>query len=180
MIFKNKPAKTVVSRVSAVASIGLLGLGLVGCSVDETAPTVAATVTESATASTAPATPPAVSAPAASMEAAAESTTAAAVRTLTLEVKGSKSSALVKTLVITHDGKETGGKMAKESLPFTKELALPANTSLTKILVLGKHTDGSTGDISCSITIDGKSETSISSTGHKPAECLFIAKGAKK
>ena len=176
----NRLAKTVVSRVSAVASIGLLGLGLAGCSVDETAPTVAATVAESATASNAPATPPAVSAPAASTEAAAESTTAEAERKVTLEVKGSKSSALVKTLVITHDGKETGGKMAKESLPFTKDLTLPANTSLTKILVLGQNADGSTGGISCNITIDGKSETSISSTGHKPAECLFMGKGAKK
>ncbi|WP_210099349.1 hypothetical protein [Paeniglutamicibacter antarcticus] len=175
----NKPAKTVVFRVGAVASIGLLGLGLAGCSTDEAAPTATATVTESASATAAPETTPAASSPAASTKATAESSSAAAERKVTLEVKGAKSNALVKTLVITHNGKKTGGKMVKETLPFTKDLTLPADTTFTKILVLGKYADGGTGDISCDITIDGKSESSNSSTGHKPAECLFIEKGAK-
>lgn len=176
----SKPAKTIVSRACAVASIALFGLGLSGCSSDEAAPTATETVTESASATAALETTPAASAPAASTEATAESSTTAADRKVTLEVKGAKSNALVKTLVITHDGKETGGKMVKEALPFTKDLTLPADTTLTKILVLGKYADGGTGDISCSITVDGKSESSNSSTGHKPAECLFIEKGAKK
>ncbi|XBH22120.1 hypothetical protein V5R04_02500 [Jonesiaceae bacterium BS-20] len=101
---------------------------------------------------------------------------AATERQVVINISGAKSSALVKTLVITNDGKEQGGKMITQSLPFTQEVALATDNSFTKILVIAKYKDGQTGTLDCSIEIDGEVAATDSTTSHRPAECLVIEK----
>lgn len=161
----------------------MLGLSLAGCSTDAPAPAAesssAASATQEVTA-TETATEGAVTAPVATpAENSKKATSAPAGRKVTLQVKGAKSDGVVKALVITADGKESGGEMKPEKLPFSQELTLPTDSVFTKILVLGKYPSGGTGEISCSISIDGKEVASQTSTSHKPAECLFVEKDSK-
>lgn len=162
------PVKTIVLRACAGASILLLGLGQTGCSTtSETAP--------HSTNITAPAPSETTSAP----TTATGSSVAAPERHIALSVTGAKESAQVKVLVVTSDGKQSGGDMKPQTLPFTHELTIPSGTNFTKILVLGKYTNGATGEISCSVTIDGKVVSTNTSTSHKPAECLVLENGGK-
>lgn len=170
----NIPTKNGFPTVCAGASIALLGLALAGCSSNEATPMAAVAVTETAPATAVPDATSAASTPAPSKE----SASVPDERKVVLEVKGVKSSAWVKTLVITADGKKTEGKMVQETLPFAQDLPFPADTTFLKILVLGKYADGAEGDISCSIMVDGRSVSGSSSAGHRPAECLFVGKGS--
>lgn len=102
-----------------------------------------------------------------------EAAATTAQRLVTLSVQGTRGDALIETVTVTSEGKEGGSGMSTKTLPFTEELALPADSTLNKIMVLGKYADGVTAEISCSITVDGKQVASHSSTGHKPAKCLF-------
>lgn len=168
-----------LTRLGAVSAVAVLSLTLAACGssdpVEEPAPTVTETVeptvapepTESETAE--PEATETTEAPEATEAPAAE-------RKVVINVKGDKSSALVKTLVVTNDGKEEGGKMNTETLPFTKELTVGADKPFIKILVIAKYKDGQTGDISCTVEIDGKEAASDSSKTHQPAECLIIEK----
>ncbi len=101
---------------------------------------------------------------------------AAAERKVTLTVQGEKDNAMVKALVITADGKETGGRMVDETLPFSKKVSLRTETEVTKVLIIAKYRHGATGELSCDISIDGKSLASNTSTTHKPARCFFVDK----
>ena len=172
----------------------MLALSLTGCAGDvsasaaETSSVVATTPSgaqpatdnaSEAAATKAAATSPAAKAAASTPAAATKATTAPVGRKVVLHVEGAKSDALVKALVITADGKESGGEMTTQTLPFNQELTLPANSVFTKILVLGKYASGATGEISCSISIDGKEVAAQTSTDHKPAECLFVEKNSK-
>ncbi|UIK87628.1 hypothetical protein [Arthrobacter polaris] len=172
----------------------MLALSLTGCAGDvsasaaETSSVVATTPSgaqpatdnaSEAAATKAAATSPAAKAAASTPAAATKATTAPVGRKVLLHVEGAKSDALVKALVITADGKESGGEMTTQTLPFNQELTLPANSVFTKILVLGKYASGATGEISCSISIDGKEVAAQTSTDHKPAECLFVEKNSK-
>lgn len=62
--------------------------------------------------------------------------------------------------------------MTSQSLPFEETIKLDAGERITKILVLAKYPDGQTGEIACSISIDGKQNSTDTSTSHKPAECF--------
>lgn len=173
------------------ASTLLLGLTLTGCSTNAPEP-AAETSNGSSTPKVAPDTAGDADAPATATAA----TTAAAEpsekadskptekagsqgRQVTMHVEGAQSEALVKALVVTGGGKETGGEMTSQTLPFDQQVTLPAGSVFNKILVLGKYASGATGEISCSISIDGVNVSSQSSSGHKPAECLFVEKNAK-
>ncbi len=166
----------------------LLGLFLAGCSTSaqETAPEASngsASVTGTSDAPVdveTPATPSKPSETADATAAAKPSENAASkARKVTMHVEGAKSNALVKALVVTADGKESGGEMTSQTLPFDQEVTLPADSVFTKVLVLGKYPSGGTGEISCSISIDDVSVSSQASSSHKPAECLFVEKGSK-
>ncbi|MDO5752491.1 hypothetical protein [Arthrobacter sp.] len=176
MTTQKKSAKKLSLPLFAGVTLMMLGLSLAGCSTNDPAPAANSTSTVDATQGAAvpvmdPATPAAATAAPASQEAPAE-------RKVTLHVEGAKSDALVKALVVTADGKESGGEMKTEQLPFNQELTLPADSTFTKILVLGKYASGATGEISCSISIDGKEVAAQKSDNHKPAECLFVEKGS--
>ncbi|MFB9165037.1 hypothetical protein [Arthrobacter psychrochitiniphilus] len=165
----------------AGASLLLLGLSLAGCS---TSTPGATTETSNSTSSTQGGAEAAVDVQTPASTAATPSATAsekagAQGRTVTMHVEGAKSDALVKALVVTDDGKESGGEMTSQKLPFDQEVTLPAGAAFTKVLVLGKYASGATGEISCSISIDGVNVSSQSSTNHKPAECLFVEKNTK-
>lgn len=160
----------------AVASVALLGLSLAACSPASTdAPSESSPVAVSESAA------PATAAPAKS--AAAVETTAppaaATERKVTVKVTGAKDSALVKSLVVTNDDKETDGEMVQQTLPYTQEFSLPAGATFTKILVLAKYPSGGTGEISCTVTVDGKEVATNSSSNHEPAKCLFVEKDTK-
>jgi len=90
-------------------------------------------------------------------------------------VTGAKDSALIKTVIVTGDGKETGGKMTTQTLPFTLEPELPEGSAFTKLLVIAKYPDGSKAEIACSIAVDGVVMDSNNSSTSKPAECLVIS-----
>lgn len=172
--------KTVALRACAGASIALMGLGLAGCSSTSETTASNAPTTVSASAETAGTTPSQQGpAPTETASTPTESSVAATERHATLSVTGAKDSALVKTLVISSDGKESGGEMKQQALPFTQELTIPAGTDFTKILVLGKYANGETGEISCSVAVEGKTVSTNSSTGHQPAECLVLENGGK-
>ena len=98
-------------------------------------------------------------------------------RTVTMHVNGAQNSALVKAIVVTGNGKESGGEMQQRSLPYTQEVSLPADTTLTKVLVIAKYPSGATDNISCTVTIDGNKVAAKTSTSHQPAECLFVETG---
>lgn len=145
----------------------LMGLALAGCSTS--APESTAETSGSAevtTAATAPSAKPSEQA-------------AATERKVAMHVEGAQSGALVKSLVVTADGKESGGEMTTQALPFDQEVSLPAESVFTKVLVLGKYASGATGEISCSISIDGVEVSSVTSNNHKPAECLFVENSSK-
>lgn len=159
-----------LSRLGMGVVILGAGLGLVSCSTtapDETTQSSAPSSSPSATATVEQSSPAASSSPEAS-------STEAAARTLNLKVTGAKDSALVKALVITSAHKAQDGQMTSHALPFEKKVELAKGEEITKVLVIGKYADGATGDIACSISIDGKEVKSNSSTGHKPAECLLV------
>ncbi|PQZ94541.1 hypothetical protein CQ018_04060 [Arthrobacter sp. MYb227] len=100
-------------------------------------------------------------------------------KTLRLSVSGEAPAALVKTLVMTRDGKKAGGQMIRQNLPFSQDIVLPAGSELTKVLVLGKSIDGASNELTCSINIAGGALKESSSRGHSPAECLFLGSGAE-
>lgn len=160
----------------SVAAIAALGVGLAGCSSTDNTPTPTVTVTETAEPQTQePAAEPDAQEPAAEPEP-HESTPAATSRQVAMKVTGAKSSALVKTLVVTSDGKEQGGQMTTQTLPFTQEVTVGVDQPFTKILVIAKYKNGQTGDIKCAIEIDGQEQSTNSSSGHQPAECLIVEK----
>ncbi|MCY0905298.1 hypothetical protein [Arthrobacter sp. H14-L1] len=167
--------KSAVSAFSGI-TMAALGLSLAGCSTTETAapaesPSAVSPVQKPLSAeattdvTTTPSTDPTPS-------------TVPVGRLVSLHVEGAHANALVKTLVVTGDGKENGGDMQDVKLPFDQELTLPADASFTKVLVLGKYASGATGEISCTVTIDGRQVASQSSGNHRPAECLFVEKSS--
>ncbi len=185
MTTTHNTAKKYSMSTLAGASLLLLGLSLAGCS---TSTPGATTETSNSTSSTQGGAEAAVDVQTPASTAATPSATAsekasekagAQGRTVTMHVEGAKSDALVKALVVTDDGKESGGEMTSQKLPFDQEVTLPAGAAFTKVLVLGKYASGATGEISCSISIDGVNVSSQSSTNHKPAECLFVEKNTK-
>lgn len=153
------------THVLAAASVALLGLSFSACSAQTSdvpdSPAAAPTATTASAAPTTTTAPAATAAPAAG-------------RLVTLSVQGTRSDALIETVIVTSEGKESGSSMSTKTLPFNEELTLPADSTFNKILVLGKYPDGGTEDISCSITVDGKQVASQSSSNHKPAKCLFL------
>lgn len=165
------------------ASTLLLGLALTGCSTS--APESAAETSNSSSSSKgAPeaavdADAPATAKPSEKVESKPTDKAGSQGRTVTMHVEGAQSEALVKALVVTDDGKETGGDMTSQTLPFDQEVTLPAGSVFNKVLVLGKYGSGATGEISCSISIDGVNVSRQTSSNHKPAECLFVEKNAK-
>lgn len=168
-ISQTTPRKSSHRKFAAVA-VALLGLSLAGCSPDTPAPVAdsAAATTPSQESTTAP-----IDVATSSATTSQEASTASG-RMATLHVTGSRSEALIKTVVVTSDGKERNGEMTTKTLPFNEEITLPAESAFTKVLVLGKYANGATADISCTITIDGTEVASQTSSSHKPAECLFV------
>lgn len=169
-----------LTKLGAVSAAAVLSLTLAACGTSDPVEDPAPTVTETVEPTVAPeptasesAEPEATDAPTESPEA---TQTPASERKVVINVEGAKSSALVKTLVVTNDGKEEGGKMNTETLPFTKELTVGADKPFTKILVIAKYKDGQTGNISCTVEIDGEEAAANSSNTHQPAECLIIEK----
>lgn len=175
---QNLFAKAMTCGVVAVLSFTLTGCGSTG-ETSEPVPTVTVTETAEPEAQEPAAEPgaqePEAQEPAAEPEA-EKSDPAATSRQVVMKVTGAKSSALVKTLVVTNDGKEQGGQMNTQTLPFTQEVAVGVDQPFTKILVIAKYKDGQTGDINCSIEIDGQEQAVNSSSGHQPAECLIVEK----
>ncbi|WP_326698104.1 hypothetical protein OG909_12600 [Streptomyces sp. NBC_01754] len=172
MIIAKQPRPSFVSRAWTGVTIAILGMGLAGCATGDPSPAATA---ESQSSETSQNTRP-PSADESSSANANDASGAAAEQTVTLTVQGEKRNALVKTLVITADGKETGGRMVNESLPFSKKVTLPTATEFTKILIIAKYPDGAIGELSCDVSVDGKSLVGNTSTTHKPAECLFVTK----
>lgn len=174
-----KLKQNLLVKVMSLGAVAVLGFTLTGCSNAETPePVPTVTVTETAQPEAEvqePAAEPEAQEPAAEPEA-AESAPEASSRQVVMTVTGAKSSALVKTLVVTNDGKEQGGQMNTETLPFTQEVTVGVDQPFTKILVIAKYKDGQTGDIKCTIEIDGEEQATNSSTGHQPAECLVVEK----
>ncbi|MFC8302657.1 hypothetical protein ACFUCV_03130 [Specibacter sp. NPDC057265] len=174
--FQTITSKTPLHRTAPLL-LALLGLSLSACSpqaapadpATEDAPAVAAPTTAEAPAASASGSPD-VAAPAAG---------SAGGKAVTVNVQGSRSEALVKTVIVSAEGKESGGEMNTEKLPYNQELTLPGDSTFTKIIVVAKYANGATADLSCSITIDGSSVASDSSSGHKPAECLFVEENHK-
>ena len=145
----------------------LLGLALAGCSTS--APESAAESSSSVETTSAAAAP----------SAKPSEKAGATKRKVTMHVEGAQSGALVKSLVVTADGLESGGEMTTQALPFDQEVSLPAESVFTKVLVLGKYASGASGEISCSISIDGVEVSSETSSNHKPAECTFVENNSK-
>lgn len=179
-----------VSTIIGASSL-LLALVLTGCSTNapESSPETSNSSSSSkgaaeaaedadAPATTTPTTT-AADKPSAKAEAKPTEKAGAQDRKVTMHVEGAQSEALVKALIITDDGKETGGEMTTQTLPFDHEVTLPGGSVFNKVLVLGKYASGATGEISCSISIDGVNVSSQTSSNHKPAECMFIEKNAK-
>lgn len=178
--FQTITSKSPLHRTAPLL-LALLGLSLTACSpqaapadpATEDTPALAAPTTAEAPAASAAGSPD-VAAPAAGSAAGS-----AAGRAVTVNVQGSRSEALVKTVIVSAEGKESGGEMNTEKLPYNQELTLPGDSTFTKIIVVAKYANGATADLSCSITIDGSSVASDSSSGHKPAECLFVEENHK-
>lgn len=105
--------------------------------------------------------------------------TSAQENTLRLSVSGEATTAMVKTLVITRNGKEQNGQMTRQNLPFSRDVTLPAGSELVKVLVLGKNIDGASTKLTCSIDLAGETLKKSSSNGHAPAECLLLDAGSK-
>ncbi|MFQ4149288.1 hypothetical protein AAGW05_11390 [Arthrobacter sp. LAPM80] len=103
----------------------------------------------------------------------------AVARRVTVHVSGARGSALVKSVIVTGDGKESGGEMVQQTLPYTQELSIAAGQAFTKVFVLAKYPSGATDAISCSVSVDGKEVAANSSRNHQPVECLFIEKDSK-
>lgn len=162
-----------VRRPLAVAGLALLGLSLAACSPGPRPSDSPATESSTLGATT---TTPEQSTDSPEPEAeAAESPDAPAPIITTLSVTGAKDSALIKTVIVTGDGKETGGKMTTQTLPFTLEQELPEGSAFTKLLVIAKYPDASKAEIACSIAVDGVVMDSNNSSTSKPAECLVIS-----
>ena len=87
---------------------------------------------------------------------------------------------MVKTLVLTRNGKEQNGQMTRQSLPFSRDVTLPAGSELVKVLVLGKNIDGASTKLTCSIDMASETLVESSSNGHSPAECLLLDAGSKR
>lgn len=151
-------------------AVALLGLSLSACSPAAPENTGAEIASETSAASSTPAA-----------SATETSATAGNVgeRTVTVQVNGTQGSALIKSLVVTDDGKESGAEMTQQALPYTQTLSVPAGQTFTKIFVLAKYPSGATDDISCSVSVDGKEVAANSSNNHQPVECLFVEKNSK-
>lgn len=145
------------------------GLGLSACTTSEQPPAQTSPTSTSASPSR---IQPTQALKAVSSNRTSPSSPTAKTQSVALQVNGAKAQALVKTLVITSAGKKSSGNMTSQSLPFEETIELTAGESITKILVLAKYTDGQTGEIACSISIDGKQISTDTTTSHKPAQCL--------
>lgn len=174
MIFSKALTNNINSRSFALASIFVATVGLAGCAGGATntatpAPSVESTQ-ETSAASLSPTTIPSPDEPQAT-----ESTTAAIDDPkVTVEITGSKPSALVKALVVTDEEQDNDGQMRQESLPYNIEMDLPAGGDFTKILVLGKYANGAAGEISCTVSINDERVAEDTSNGRQPAKCIVL------
>ncbi|MEO6530140.1 MAG: hypothetical protein ABI563_17595 [Specibacter sp.] len=171
MITEVKQSRRGLAPLFGVASVALLGLSLAACS--------PVALENAGAGNTSETTPPASSA---TVAAATEPSAPAHIdggSTVTVKVNGTKGSALVKSLVVTDDGKETGAEMTQQTLPYTQTLSIPARQTFTKVFVLAKYPSGATDDISCSVSVDGKEVAANSSNNHRPVECLFVENSSK-
>lgn len=174
------------TKLKALTVMTMLGFALTACAPtvpgDEAGPTPSATSSQTPAQEAEPTNEPTTE-PAQDSEPAAEPSQAPesndpkdTERAVVIRVEGDQPSALVKTVIVTSDGKEEGGQMISQNLPFTHEVTLSPDQQFTKILVLGKYPDGKRANISCSIEIDGVEVSTNSSTTNRPAECLVLEK----
>ncbi len=173
----NPAVRKSVLSVFAGIMMAALGLSLAGCSTTET--TAQAEPPGAVSPGPRPMPAEAITAVTTAPSTASALSTASQGRLVSLHVEGARASALVKTLVVTADGKENGAGMRDVELPFDEELTLPADVSVTKILVLAKYASGAAGKISCAVTIDDRQVASQSSSNHRPAECLVVGKSSQ-
>ncbi len=160
-------------KLPLAAAAAVLAIALAGCS-------------PAATGVAAGASLPTAAEPAAAADAAVVEPVAAtgapgepAEHLVTVQVTGKHPRAMVKTVVTTASGKESGGPMQEQKLPYTHELTIVEGQAFTKILVVAKYSDGASGTLSCSITVDGEEASAASATERKPATCQFLRPAGK-
>ncbi|UCR87841.1 hypothetical protein [Mycetocola spongiae] len=162
------PTRSLTRRLGMALGIMLIGGLLASCATRPEAEAASPTPVASSTAAPEESAEPAP-------EITPDTVPAEGTATVRYSVTGSSSYALIRDVMVT-EGDGSDRDVVRQALPYESETVLTADQldRFYKLVLFAKNIDGQSGDISCTITVNGEVRAQQSQSGYRPVTCLVV------